>query len=201
MELRAIVNFAIWHDTRDITDTVELPTTHYDRPTMRKCWDFLDLTSRSFARVIRELEGELARTVRLFLIACLWQSTGTILANDLQVCLFYLVLRALDTVEDDMTIPNDVKIPLLRAMHTKLYEPGWTFKESKEKDKIVLEEFDAIQTEFSLLDHKYVHNACRLLGRGADRIGSGTRLSLPIFARRWVLVWPTLPPLLPPGNL
>lgn len=201
MELRAIVNFAIWHDTRDITDTVELPTTHYDRPTMRKCWDFLDLTSRSFARVIRELEGELARTVRLFLIASLWQSTGTILANDLQVCLFYLVLRALDTVEDDMTIPNDVKIPLLRAMHTKLYEPGWTFKESKEKDKIVLEEFDAIQTEFSLLDHKYVHNACRLLGRGADRIGSGTRLSLPIFARRWVLVWLTLPPLLPPGNL
>lgn len=201
MELRAIVNFAIWHDTRDITDTVELPTTHYDRPTMRKCWDFLDLTSRSFARVIRELEGELARTVRLFLISSLWQSTGTILANDLQVCLFYLVLRALDTVEDDMTIPNDVKIPLLRAMHTKLYEPGWTFKESKEKDKIVLEEFDAIQTEFSLLDHKYVHNTCRLLGRGADRIGSGTRLSLPIFARRWVLVWPTLPPLLPPGNL
>ncbi|AAW42475.2 farnesyl-diphosphate farnesyltransferase, putative [Cryptococcus deneoformans JEC21] len=147
MELRAIVNFAIWHDTRDITDTVELPTTHYDRPTMRKCWDFLDLTSRSFARVIRELEGELARTV----------------------CLFYLVLRALDTVEDDMTIPNDVKIPLLRAMHTKLYEPGWTFKESKEKDKIVLEEFDAIQTEFSLLDHKYqtvIADICKKMGAG-----------------------------------
>lgn len=67
-----MINFAIWRDTRDITDAVELPTTHYDRPTMRKCWDFLDLTSRSFARVIRELEGELARTVRLFLITSLW---------------------------------------------------------------------------------------------------------------------------------
>lgn len=81
--------------------------------------------------------------------------------------MFYLVLRALDTVEDDMTIPNDVKLPLLRALHTKLYEPGWTFKESKEKDKIVLEEFDAIQTEFSLLDPKYVYNACRFIGAGS----------------------------------
>lgn len=76
------------------------------------------------------------------------------------------MLRALDTVEDDMTIPNDVKLPLLRALHTKLYEPGWTFKGSKEKDRIVLEEFDAIQTEFSLLDPKYVHNACRFIGAG-----------------------------------
>lgn len=31
---------------------------------MRKCWDFLDLTSRSFSAVIKELEGDLARTVR-----------------------------------------------------------------------------------------------------------------------------------------
>ncbi|ADV21285.1 farnesyl-diphosphate farnesyltransferase [Cryptococcus gattii E566] len=147
MELRAMITFAIWRDTRDITDKVELATTHYDRPTMRKCWDFLDLTSRSFARVIRELEGELARIV----------------------CLFYLVLRALDTVEDDMTIPNDVKLPLLRALHTKLYEPGWTFKGSKEKDKIVLEEFDAIQTEFSLLDPKYqsvIADICKKMGAG-----------------------------------
>lgn len=66
-----MINFAIWRDTRDITDKVELATTHYDRPTMRKCWDFLDLTSRSFARVIRELEGELARIVWFFLIASL----------------------------------------------------------------------------------------------------------------------------------
>lgn len=34
---------------------------------MRKCWDFLDQTSRSFSMVIKDLEGDLARTVRLFL--------------------------------------------------------------------------------------------------------------------------------------
>ncbi len=40
---------------------------------MRDCWGFLDLTSRSFAAVIKELKGELSRVI----------------------CLFYLVLRAL----------------------------------------------------------------------------------------------------------
>lgn len=30
---------------------------------MRECWRLLDLTSRSFSRVVRELEGELARVV------------------------------------------------------------------------------------------------------------------------------------------
>ena len=33
------------------------------------------------------------------------------------VCVFYLVLRALDTVEDDMVVPVKVKVPLLRAFH------------------------------------------------------------------------------------
>jgi Squalene/phytoene synthase len=38
------------------------------------------------------------------------------------VCVFYLVLRALDTVEDDMAVPQDVKVPLLRAFHEKCYD-------------------------------------------------------------------------------
>ena len=33
------------------------------------------------------------------------------------VCVFYLVLRALDTVEDDMAVPVDTKLPILRAFH------------------------------------------------------------------------------------
>ncbi|WVQ97069.1 farnesyl-diphosphate farnesyltransferase [Kwoniella sp. CBS 9459] len=147
MELRALINFAIWHDSRDIKDEKELATTFYDRPTMKKCWEFLDLTSRSFARVIQELEGDLARTV----------------------CIFYLVLRALDTVEDDMTIPNSTKLPLLKSLHEKLYEPGWTFHESKEKDKIVLEQFDAIQFEFSELTPEYqavIADICKKMGAG-----------------------------------
>lgn len=30
---------------------------------MKRCWELLDLTSRSFAFVIKEVEGELARVV------------------------------------------------------------------------------------------------------------------------------------------
>lgn len=38
------------------------------------------------------------------------------------VCIFYLVLRALDTVEDDMAIAVDVKVPILRSFHEKIYD-------------------------------------------------------------------------------
>jgi farnesyl-diphosphate farnesyltransferase len=64
-----MVNYKIWRDTRDITDVKELATTHYDRATMKRTWEFLDMTSRSFAFVIKELEGELARIVCQFLVS------------------------------------------------------------------------------------------------------------------------------------
>ena len=114
---------------------------------MRECWALLDQTSRSFSMVIKELAGDLARVV----------------------CLFYLVLRALDTIEDDMTIPNSVKLPNLRTLHLKLHGPKWTFNDSKEKDKAVLEKFDIIQAEFALLDEKYqvvIADTCRKMGAG-----------------------------------
>ncbi len=60
------------------------------------------------------------------------------------VCIFYLVLRALDTVEDDMTIPQERKVPLLKQFHTYLYQPEWRFTESHEKDRAVLEEFPTV---------------------------------------------------------
>ena len=40
------------------------------------------------------------------------------------MCLFYLVLRGLDTVEDDMTLDAAVKRDLLKTFHEKLYQPG-----------------------------------------------------------------------------
>lgn len=36
------------------------------------------------------------------------------------ICITYLVLKAMDTVEDDMTIPDDVKIPLVRNFYKNL---------------------------------------------------------------------------------
>ena len=42
------------------------------------------------------------------------------------VCVFYLVLRALDTVEDDMAVPVTVKVPLLRAFHEHCGDTSFT---------------------------------------------------------------------------
>ena len=38
------------------------------------------------------------------------------------VCIFYLVLRALDTIEDDMALPVKTKLPLLLAFHEHIFD-------------------------------------------------------------------------------
>ena len=67
-EFRSLLQYWLWHEPkRDITALGEHGTSGYDRKSMRRCWEFLDQTSRSFASVIKELEGDLARVVRRFL--------------------------------------------------------------------------------------------------------------------------------------
>ncbi|KIJ12491.1 hypothetical protein PAXINDRAFT_171189 [Paxillus involutus ATCC 200175] len=135
-EFRTLVQFYLFHEQkRDITAQQEHPTSGWDRSTMRRCWDFLDMTSRSFSAVIKELDGDLARTI----------------------CIYYLVLRGLDTIEDDMTIPDEIKQPLLRSFHDKTVTPGWTFTESgpNEKDRQLLVEYSAVVGEVNLLAPEY----------------------------------------------
>lgn len=62
-EFRILVQYWMWHDQRDVSQVWDHPFTGWDRESMRKCWGFLDATSRSFAAVIKQLEGELARVV------------------------------------------------------------------------------------------------------------------------------------------
>ncbi|KAJ9474535.1 Squalene synthase [Pseudozyma hubeiensis] len=133
-ELRAMIGYKVWRDPlNDIKANPE--ASGWDRERMRDCWGFLDLTSRSFAAVIKELKGELSRVI----------------------CLFYLVLRALDTVEDDMTIPVERKVPILVDFYKYLEQPGWNFTESgpNEKDRQLLVEFDKVIAEYQLLDQGY----------------------------------------------
>ena len=54
------------------------------------------------------------------------------------------MLRALDTVEDDMTIPTEEKVSMLKSFYTHLEEPGWCYMGCKDKDKIVLENFSTV---------------------------------------------------------
>ena len=75
----------------------------------------------------------------------------------LQICLFYLVLRGLDTIEDDMTIPDHVKQPILRSFHIHTATPGWTFDRCgpNEKDRQLLVEYDVVVEELNRLNPGY----------------------------------------------
>ncbi|XP_064399813.1 squalene synthase-like [Halichondria panicea] len=125
---------------------------------MKRCLELLNLTSRSFAAVIQALDSELRPAV----------------------CIFYLVLRALDTLEDDMSIPVDKKTTLLKQFYTYLYDKDWRFMESTEKDKVVLEEFQVISAEFRQLKPVFqdvIADIAKKMGEGmtkflVDKVGT-----------------------------
>ncbi len=102
---------------------------------LRICFDFLDKTSRSFSAVIQELHPELL----------------------VPVALFYLILRGLDTIEDDMTIALEEKDPLLRNFHAILEKDGWTYDGNgpDEKDRDLLVKFNNVITEFKKVKPAY----------------------------------------------
>ncbi|XP_074845144.1 squalene synthase-like isoform X2 [Carettochelys insculpta] len=114
---------------------------------LKTCYRYLNQTSRSFAPVIQALDGELRHAV----------------------CIFYLILRALDTIEDDMTISLETKIPMLQNFHSCLYQPDWRYMESKEKCKQVLEDFPT-----------YCHYVVGLVGISLSHLFSVLELEDPI---------------------
>jgi farnesyl-diphosphate farnesyltransferase len=150
-EFRILLQFRNYYEpNRDIAKREQHPTSGWDRQTMRRCWELLDLSSRSFAAVIKmELDGDLARII----------------------CLFYVVLRGLDTIEDDMTISDDVKQPLLRSFHQKSVTPGWNFNGSgpNEKDRIVLVDYHVVVEEVLRLEpacRDTIIDICHKMGTG-----------------------------------
>ncbi|QLL34652.1 hypothetical protein HG536_0H00260 [Torulaspora globosa] len=118
-------------------------------PELRRCYELLGRTSRSFAAVIMELHPELRNVVMLF----------------------YLVLRALDTVEDDMTLEPSVKVKLLREFDSKLDTKDWSFDGNgpNEKDRVVLVEFPCILHEYHQLKPAYQ----RIIKEITKKMGNG----------------------------
>lgn len=126
-QLRSIIQWKVWHDPVHRRD---LKT---ESPELQECFRYLNMTSRSFAAVIQELNHELL----------------------VPITLFYLVLRGLDTIEDDMTIALEKKVPLLRNFHITMEQDGWQFHDSKEKDRELLEHFDIVITELKKIKKPY----------------------------------------------
>lgn len=87
------------------------------------------------------------------------------------ITIFYLILRGLDTIEDDMELDNAIKLPLLRGFKAILESKDWTFDQSseKEKDRVVLVEFDTVLTEYHELKPAYKE----IISDITDRMGKG----------------------------
>lgn len=88
------------------------------------CYAALGKVSRSFSVVIQQLP----------------------LALKDAVCVFYLVLRALDTVEDDMSIPLEQKLPLLIDFYQKSNTEGFSLSGIGDHDDytILLENYPKV---------------------------------------------------------
>ncbi|KAL3383046.1 hypothetical protein AABB24_002509 [Solanum stoloniferum] len=97
------------------------------------CYLMLQKVSRSFALVIQQLPVELRDAV----------------------CIFYLVLRALDTVEDDTSIPTDVKVPILISFHQHVYDREWHFACGTKEYKVLMDQFHHVSTAFLELGKLY----------------------------------------------
>ena len=87
------------------------------------------------------------------------------------ITLFYLILRGLDTVEDDMTIPLEKKEPVLRSFDEIIETPGWNFTECgpNEKDRQLLVEFGVVYEEFAKIKKPYreiIKDITRRMGNG-----------------------------------
>ncbi|CAJ2500164.1 Uu.00g030170.m01.CDS01 [Anthostomella pinea] len=128
-QLRAIIQWKVWHEPVHERDPSK------ESPTLRACFVHLNNTSRSFSTVIQELNHDML----------------------IPIALFYLVLRGLDTIEDDMTIAVKEKEPLLRDFYKSMKIDGWTFDKNgpNEKDRELLVHFDDVVTELKKLKKNY----------------------------------------------
>ncbi|KAK1049082.1 bifunctional farnesyl-diphosphate farnesyltransferase/squalene synthase [Friedmanniomyces endolithicus] len=142
-ELRNIIQWTTWHDP------VHERKPEKESPELKECFRLLDLTSRSFSAVIKELHPELL----------------------VPVVVFYLILRGLDTIEDDMTVDIAEKEPLLRNFHAHLDDESWTYDGNgpNEKDRELLVKFDVVAKEYNKIKSSYqkiITDICHRMGDG-----------------------------------
>lgn len=99
------------------------------------CYAALNKVSRSFAVVIQQLPE------------CMKDA----------ICIFYLVLRGLDSVEDDMDFDNTKKVALLNVFYQKLEDVRWTIQgvgDSPEY-KDLLKHFNKVTRCYQALEPEY----------------------------------------------
>jgi farnesyl-diphosphate farnesyltransferase len=112
------------------------------------CYEKLKAVSRSFAMVIMQLNGEVRDAVAIF----------------------YLVLRALDTIEDDMSVPVATKVPELLKFYQRLDEPTWTMEGvGKGAEMELLQHYYHVTEVYNRLRpgfQKPIADICKRMGEG-----------------------------------
>lgn len=99
------------------------------------CYEALKKVSRSFAVVIQQLPHDLKDPV----------------------CLFYLILRGLDTIEDDMNIDNSTKEKMLLNFADRINKEDFVLEnvgDTQDYQDLMLH-FDKVIREYQSLGHEY----------------------------------------------
>ncbi|MEW5309552.1 MAG: hypothetical protein WDW38_001434 [Sanguina aurantia] len=116
-------------------------------PDLAFCYSMLTEVSRSFAIVIQQLPNPLRDAIAIF----------------------YLVLRGLDTVEDDMAIPVAEKLPQLLSFHKDIYDKSYTSSCGYNHYKRLMSNFGHVIRVFLSLDpsfQKVIADITRRMGEG-----------------------------------
>ena len=116
-------------------------------PNQAFCYRMLNRVSRSFAIVIQQLPEELKDAV----------------------CVFYLVLRALDTIEDDMALPNQKKVPELRSFYEHIHDPTFVYPCGYGPYVQLMDEYPKVTAVFLSLKPAYkkvITDITRRMGEG-----------------------------------
>lgn len=113
------------------------------------CYAALNKVSRSFAVVIQHLPGDLQDAV----------------------CIFYLVLRGLDSIEDDMSIPLEKKLHLLRSFNELSKQRGWNITGTGDKEdyRQLLADYQKVTNVYLQLKPDYrlvIDNITKQMGHG-----------------------------------
>lgn len=123
------------------------------------CTAALNRVSRSFAAVINSLEPSLVTPVAIF----------------------YLVLRGLDSVEDDMDFPLEKRIPLLKTFYKHLEDPDWSIEGVGDAHdyRVLLANFGKVTRVYLRLSKPFrdvISDSCRRMGEGMAKyaVGSAT---------------------------
>lgn len=134
-ELWALVSMKVSGQSRKTKNSAPLEMIAQNTDDRTFSYAALNQVSRSFALVIQELPTELKDPV----------------------CLFYLILRGLDTVEDDMGLNPVEKEKILAHFHEYIFDPEWKMEGVGDtRDyQTLLKHFDKVIRFFLSIDEKY----------------------------------------------